>query len=112
MFLLPAVVLPFIFALALYRLYTVPRRLLSGKLEVRPSRWRGRAIAATLAYVMLLGASVALAWAVSKAIFASTDVGSAYLLLAGCGVAFPLMYMAAAWVFFHALRPVVGRRSD
>lgn len=108
MILLPALLLPLLFALAVYRLCTIPLRLMRGALRLPAHRHLLCACAAALGYMLLLGATLWLAWLLVRAVFFSADPLSAYLAVAGYALAYPLIYMAAAWIFFHALKPAPG----
>jgi hypothetical protein len=105
MFVLPAIVLPFIFILAVYRLYQIPTKLLSGELQVPAHRRILLSVADLAAYLMLLGYTVALSVGLVHAIFFAADHLSAYLSLAVYVFAYPLVYMAAAWIFYYGLKP-------
>lgn len=108
MILLPALLLPLLFAVAVYRLGTIPLRLMRGALRLPAHRRLLWSCAATLGYTLLLGATLGLAWLLVRAFFFSADPLSAYLAVAGYALAYPLIYMAAAWIFFHALKPAPG----
>jgi len=106
MFVLPALVLPLVFGLAIYRLYQVPRRLASGELRPPAARrvlWSvagAFAYAALLAYTLFLGASLA------RLVLISGSRLSAYFSLLGYVAVYPIVYVGAAWVFYYALIPV------
>lgn len=106
MFVLPLLALPFIFLLAAYRLYQIPMRLRAGRLRVPERRRALWSVASTVAYLVLSGYTVALGAALAQAAFFAADRLPAYLALTGYVLAYPLVYMAAAWVFFHGLKPL------
>jgi hypothetical protein len=104
MLILPALLLPLIFGLAIHRLIGIPRELWRGKLRL-PGRQRIVLHAATLAaYGALLGYTVALGAALVHALLAAQDRLSAYLALLGYVAAYPVVYFLAAWVFYYGLQ--------
>lgn len=104
MFVLPALVLPFILAMALARLWSIPRQLRSGALRLRaqPAWWRPLT---ALAYGVLLACTVGLCLALARVAWQAGGQWQAWLPLVGYVAAYPLVYLATAWVFFHGLRP-------
>lgn len=105
MFILPALVLPLVLGLAIVRLYRIPRQLWSGAL-VLPGRRRIVLHAATItAYAVLLVYTLALGVALMQALLFAEGRLSAYLALLAYVAAYPLVYMGAAWVFYHGLKP-------
>lgn len=105
MFLLPAFLLPFLFVLAIRRLVQIPRKLLSGEWRIPERRRRLLAAADAVAYLLLLGTTVALAAALVYAVAFAPDRLSAYLSLAVYVTIYPLVYLAAAWIFYYGIRP-------
>ncbi len=106
MFVLPAIALPFLLMLAVYRLLHIPRQLRAGALQV-PVRRRAMLLGATaVAYLALLAYTVALLAALVHTLLFAADSLSAYLELAAYALAYPLVYLAAAWTFYHGLKPV------
>jgi hypothetical protein len=104
MFVLPAIIIPLIFCLAVHRLYQVPRRLYLGELQL-PVNGRPLLFAATLAaYFLLLSYTVALAIALGQVLLAANNRLHEYLALLGYIAAYPLVYIGAAWVFYYGLR--------
>ena len=95
MFVLPAIALPFLLMLAVYRLLHIPRQLRAGALQV-PVRRRA----------MLLAYTVALLAALVHTLLFAVDSLPAYLELAAYALTYPLVYLAAAWTFYHGLKPV------
>ncbi|NDY93817.1 hypothetical protein [Ideonella livida] len=104
MMLLPALLLPLVLCLAVYRLVQWPRRLCSGALRLtphQPALWGSLAVAA---YGLLGACTVWVIWAVAQvAVAPDADRLSAWLQVAGLVAAYPLVYLLTAWVFFHAL---------
>jgi ABC-type nickel/cobalt efflux system permease component RcnA len=108
MFVLPAIALPFLLMLAVYRLLHIPRQLRAGALQV-PVRRRAMLLAATAtaaAYLALMAYTVALLVALVHTLLFAADSLSAYLELAAYALAYPLVYLAAAWILYHGLKPV------
>lgn len=110
MFLLPALLLPLVLGLAVYRLYQIPRRLMSGELKVQPRRrWLWLA-AAAVAYGGLLICTLALIGALIDVLVAEGNRLEAYRSVVGYLLGYPVAYVAAAWTFHYALIPVA--RTD
>lgn len=104
MFLLPTLLLPLAFGLAVFRLYQIPCQLWSGALRL-PGRHCPLLWAATVgAYLVLLCYTVALSVALIWALFFVEDRLSAYLSLLFYIAAYPLVYFGAAWVFYYGLQ--------
>lgn len=110
MFLLPALLVLLVFGLAIFRLVQIPRRLWSGELRLAGARWSALRAATVVAYGVLLACTVALGAALLRTLLWSGEDGAAYLSLLGYFAAYPLVYVAAAWIFFYGLRP--GKRVD
>jgi ABC-type nickel/cobalt efflux system permease component RcnA len=105
MFVLPAIALPFLLMLAVYRLLHIPLQLRAGALRV-PERRRAMLLVATAAaYLALLAYTTGLLTALVHTLFFAADSLSAYLELAAYVLAYPLVYLAAAWIFYHGLKP-------
>ena len=103
MFLLPTLFLPLVFGLAVFRLYQIPRKLWAGALRL-PGRPRIILWMATVgAYLALLCYTIALSTALVRAVFFAENRLSAYLSLVIYVAAYPLVYFAAAWVFYYGL---------
>ncbi|WP_405124782.1 hypothetical protein [Pulveribacter suum] len=96
--------MPFVLALALRRLIGIAWQLAHGRLRFASSRRALWVPAAALAYAGLLGYSLALFAALGHALFLATDRLPACLALAGYALAYPLVYFAAAWVFYYAFQ--------
>lgn len=106
MFVLPALILPLVFGLAIYRLYQIPRRLWAGELTL-PGKQRAALSAATIAaYLVLLSYTIWLGIALVHALFVTDNRMPAYLSLAFYIAVYLLVYVGAAWVFYHGLKPV------
>lgn len=105
MFALPALILPLVFGLAIHRLYQIPRRLASGELRP-PARHRlPWSIAGVVAYLALLAYTAFLGASLVRMLFIGGGRWPAYFSLLGYVVAYPAVYIAAAWVFYHAVVP-------
>ncbi len=105
MFVLPALIFPFVFGLALFRLVEIPRKLWAGVLQL-PDRHRRLWSAATAgAYLALLCCSAALGIALARALFFAEDEVSAYLSLLAYVASYPVAYFVAAWIFYYGLKP-------
>jgi hypothetical protein len=110
MFVLPALILPLVFGLAIYRLYQIPRRLWLGELRL-PGKQRAYLSTATVAaYLALLSYTIGLGAALVQALFVTENRMPAYLSLVVYMAAYPLVYVGAAWVFYYGLksRAVLG----
>lgn len=94
--------------MAANRLCQIPARLCSGRLRLADRSKPGLRLAAVLAYVGLLAGSGVLLAALAYASFFATDRWSAYLHLAPYLLLYPLLYLAAAWVFYYGLKKVTA----
>ena len=111
MFVLPALILPLVLGLAVFRLYQVPRRLWAGELRL-PGRKRLLLHIATItAYLVLMAYTVALSLALARAILVAGDRLSAYGALLAYMAAYPLVYFGVAWIFYHGLKPTSPPRG-
>ncbi len=106
MFVLPAMIFPFVFALAIFRLYQIPRRLLAGELQVPAQHRVLLSVGSGMAYMVLLGYTLALSAMLIHAIFLAEDRLSTYLSVLAYTLAYPVVYVAAAWVFYYGLKSV------
>ena len=106
MFVLPAIALPFLLMLAVYRLLHIPLQLRTGTLRVPERRRTVLLVATAAAYLALLAYTVGLLTALVHTLFFAADSLSAYLELAAYVLAYPLVYLAAAWIFYHGLKPM------
>jgi hypothetical protein len=105
MFVLPALILPLVFGLAIYRLYQIPRRLWLGELRL-PGKQRVYLSTVTVtAYLALLSYTIALGAALVQVFFVTENRMPAYLSLVVYMAAYPLVYVGAAWVFYYGLKP-------
>lgn len=109
MFLLPAFLVLLVFGLAIFRLVQIPRRLWSGDLRLAGARCSALRVATVVAYAVLLASTAALGVALLRTLLWSGGDGAAYLSLLGYFAAYPLVYVAAAWIFFYGLKP--GKRA-
>lgn len=106
MILLPALLVPIVFCMALVRLYRIPARLARGQLHL-PDRGRwGLWLLTVLAYAVLLGWTIGLASALIHALLSTPEPLRAVLALWGWMLAYPAVYFLTAWVFFYGLKPV------
>ena len=105
MFVLPALIIPLVFGLALYRLYQVPRRLWTGELQLPGARNRLLHAATIAAYLVLLVCTLALGFALARTLLVAEDRLSAYWTLLAYMAAYPLVYIGVAWVFYYGLKP-------
>lgn len=103
MFVLPLIAVPFVLALALYRLWCIPRRLCTGewKLVASPRRILRTGITAA-AYLVLLMHTFAVVSLAVVAVFDGSLVQVQRLLFAF--VAFPFVYVTAEWIMFYGLQ--------
>lgn len=104
MFVLPLLLAPIVFLMALARLYQVPAQLRSGRLQLVGRGRAGLRMATLLAYAGLLAGSGALLAALVYAGFFAADRWLACLHLAPYLALYPLLYLAAAWVFYYGLK--------
>lgn len=111
MILLPALLVPIVFCMALVRLYRIPARLARRQLHLPRGRW-GLLLLTVLAYALLLGWTVGLAAALLRALLTASESLAAVLELWGWMLAYPLVYFLTAWVFFYGLKkPSPAKRS-
>jgi hypothetical protein len=105
MFVLPALILPLVFGLAIYRLYQIPHRLWLGELRL-PGKKRVYLSTVTItAYLALLSYTIGLGAAVIQTICFTENRMPAYLSLVVYMAVYPLIYIGAAWVFYYGLKP-------
>lgn len=102
MFLLPAFLTLLVFGLAVYRLVQIPRKLWLGEVQLAGTRFSALRVATVAAYV-LLTCTVALGAMLLRTLLWSG--AAAYLSMLGYFAAYPLVYVAAAWVFFYGPKP-------
>jgi len=112
MFVLPVLIVPFVFLLAVYRLVQIPAHLMAGKLQVPAHRRALLSVASGAAYLLLLVSTLALSVALVHALFFAPDRTSALLSLLGYALAYPFAYLAAAWTFFYGLKPSAAARNS
>lgn len=95
MFALPALIVPFLFCLAIYRLWQTPRRIWRGELRP-PLRHRRRWIAAvTLAYTVLLAYTAGSMATLTCVLYRGGNQISLYVAILPCAAAYPVVYFAA-----------------
>lgn len=109
MFLLPAFLVLLVFGLAIFRLVQIPRKLWSGDLRLAGARFSALRVATVAAYGLLLACTVTLGTVLLRTLLWSGGDFAAYLALLGYFAAYPLVYLAAAWIFFYGLKP--GHRT-
>lgn len=101
MFVLPAIIFPLVFGLAIFRLYQIPKKLLSGELQL-PARHRTLLFTATVcAYFVLLIYTALLIISLVLALLFSENSAAAYFSLLIYVAAYPLVYIGVAWVFYY-----------
>jgi hypothetical protein len=105
MFVLPALILPLIFGLAITRLYQIPRKLWLGELQLAGKQHIYLSTITVTAYLALFGYTALLGTSLIQAVFFAENRLSAYLSVAVYAGAYPLIYIAAAWVFYYGLKP-------
>ncbi len=108
MFLLPAIALPFLFFFAIRRLWRIPRGLLQGRLHVPARRRPLLATASAVAYAVLLGYTAGLAAELVRLGLASHDPLSALVSVTVYVLVYPLVYLAAEWVFYYGIKAAPG----
>lgn len=105
MFVLPALIIPLVFAFAVFRLYQIPRRLWSNEWQL-PGMKRPVLSALTIAaYLALFSYTVGLGAALCHALLVAEDRMAEYLRLLIYGAGHPLVYLVAAWVFHYGIEP-------
>lgn len=104
MFFLPLILVPIVFLMAVARLYQIPVQLRSGRLQLVERGRPGLRLATLLAYAGLLTGSGALLAALVYASFFASQRWTAYLHLAPYLALYPLLYLAAAWIFYYGLK--------
>ena len=105
MFVLPALSLPLVFGLAITRLYQIPHKLWLGELRLAGKQQIYLTTATVAAYLALFSYTVLLGAALFQAVFVAESRLHAYLSVAVYVGAYPLVYIAAAWVFYYGLKP-------
>ena len=101
MFVLPVIIFPLVFGLAIFRLYQIPKKLLSGELRL-PARYCTILFIATVcAYFVLLIYTVLLITSLVLALFFAENLASAYFSLIIYVAAYPFVYIGVAWIFYY-----------
>ncbi len=104
MFVLPTLLFPLVFGLAVFRLYQIPRKLWRGELRL-PGKQRLALLIATIgAYFTLLVYTIALTSRCAHLLFFTVDQAPAYIELFAYLAAYPLVNFGAAWIFYYGLR--------
>ncbi len=101
--------IPIVLITALVRLYRIPQRLRRGEMQLRGDRaaltvLSVAAYAALLAYTVMMLASVTF-----TLLIAAVEDIEVLDLMAWWG-AYPLVYVAAEWIFFYGLVKTDGRQ--
>lgn len=105
MFVLPAIILPLVFAAAIYRLFQIPRRILLGELRLPGTKRICLTVATVASYFVLLSYTVALGIAVIRVALVVENQMPACLSLLAYMAAYPFVYVGTAWVFYYGLKP-------
>jgi hypothetical protein len=105
MFVLPALILPLVFALAVARLYQIPRRLWSNELRLPGVRRPVLSAVTIAAYLALFAYTVGLGAALCHALLVAENRMAEYLYLLSYVIAYPVVYFLSAWTFYYGLRP-------
>ena len=106
MFVLPALILPLVFALAVFRLYQIPRRLCSKELRLPGVRRPVLSAVTIAAYLALFAYTVGLGAALGHALLVADNRMAEHLHLLLYVIAYPVVYFLSAWVFYYGLKPV------
>ena len=104
MFALPLIAFPFLVALALYRLYVLPRRVLAGNLHLSRRRLSALSAATAIAYVVLLIYTLSLVVLTAKTLATAPTDLMAWLSIAPVFAGYPIVYIAAEWVFYYGFQ--------
>ncbi|WP_088279919.1 hypothetical protein [Ideonella sp. A 288] len=113
MFVLPLVVFPLVLAVAAHRLFTVPRRVLAGTLQLAHGRRSLMTVLTVIAYFGLLAYTVGLVLLLARTVVESPSSLSAWWSVAPVFAGYPVAWVAAEWVFYHGFRrpPKQARES-
>ncbi|MBI5258548.1 MAG: hypothetical protein HY855_18725 [Burkholderiales bacterium] len=103
MFVVPAIALPFVLGLALFRLYQIPRQLWSGDLRFAAKGGAGLRVAVVLAWLVLLGTTLLLVGSVIQSIVTADHEAANHVFVLACVAGYPIVYIGTAWVFYHGL---------
>jgi len=104
MFLLPLLAFPFLLAVAAYRLYVLPRRYMSGTLQMAQGTSKPISLLTGLAYLGLLAYTVCLVLLACKLALSSPTSIAEWLAVAPAFAGYPVAYIAAEWVFYYGFR--------
>lgn len=102
MFALPIVIVPFIVALAVYRLYGVPRLWIAGALRLSRPMTNWLSIVAVLAYATVFGYTLAIIVLAGRAMLHADWTLSTLVDIARFDAPYPIAYVAMEWVFYYA----------
>lgn len=101
MFAIPLILFPVVLAAVLYRLYTLPRKYLRGEARLAGPKNSLLTLLTLAAYLGLLAYTVALMFLLARLAFSGHHNPEDWLSVALTAAGFPIMYVAAEWVFFY-----------
>jgi hypothetical protein len=104
MFLIPLIVFPFIVSMAVYRLYQLPRRYFLGTIRLTHPGLSLRSTLTVVAYLGLLAYTVGVALLVIQTLLGGLSTLASWLDVAPALAAYPIVYIAAEWVFFYGFQ--------
>ncbi len=104
MFLIPLLAFPFVFAAAVYRLCTVPRRFMAGTLPLAKPGLTVRTSLTAAAYLGLLAYTVVLPVLTAKSLALGQFSLAAWLSVGPAFAGFPVAYIAAEWTFYYGFQ--------
>jgi len=110
MILPPLVLFPFVLALAVYRLYRLPRLAWCGTLRLNPGRYFWLAMLTAVAYLGLLAYTIGLSVVVLRALVQAPLSLASLLSIAGFLAGYPVAYIAAEWVFHYGFKQAKAPR--
>ena len=101
--------IPIVLIAALLRLYRIPARLRRGQMRLHRDR-AGLTALTVAAYAALLAYTLAMLVSVANTFLIATIEDIAVLDLIAWWGAYPLVYVAAEWIFFYGLVKTDGRK--
>ncbi|MFT3800287.1 MAG: hypothetical protein QM766_03635 [Burkholderiaceae bacterium] len=101
MFIIPLILFPIVLAAVLYRLWTLPRRYLKGEARLAHPKKSLLTFLTLVAYLGLLAYTIVLMFLIGQLAFSGHHTLEDWLSVALTAVGFPIMYVAAEWVFFY-----------
>lgn len=93
---------PFIFCCAVYRLLNIPSQLRNGAITLKNPLPMVSRILAIIAYLLLLGGSLALCYGVYQTLTSDMSDIKALLKSAAYFELYPILYVLAEWRFYCA----------